>query len=60
MALKAMMAFTIMAMVWFGARAKAQTPCQQYVRLRNAVTKARKQPLEDRHRSAAERFITPP
>jgi hypothetical protein len=33
-------AFTVIAMILFGAQAKAQPPCQQYLQLRNAATEA--------------------
>jgi hypothetical protein len=33
-------AFTMIALVWLGVRAEAQTPCPELVRLRNAATAA--------------------
>jgi hypothetical protein len=40
MTLKGVPAVTIVAIVWFGVQAKAQTPCPELVRLRNAATEA--------------------
>jgi hypothetical protein len=33
-------AFTMIAIVWFGVQAEAQTPCPELARLRNAATEA--------------------
>lgn len=45
-------AFTVIAIVSLGAQAEARTPCQEYLRLRNAATEAWKQamraPLSER------------
>ena len=38
-------AFTMIAIVWLGAQAEAQTPCPKYLRLRNAATEAWKQAM---------------
>jgi hypothetical protein len=38
-------AFTMIAIVWLGVQAEAQTPCQEYLRLRNAATEAWKQAM---------------
>jgi hypothetical protein len=38
-------AFTMMAIVGLAARAEARTPCQEYLRLRNAATDAWKQAM---------------
>jgi hypothetical protein len=38
-------AFTMIAMVWLGVQAEAQTPCQDYLRLRNAATDAWKEAM---------------
>ena len=38
-------AFTMIAIVWLGVQAEAQTPCQELVRLRNAATEAWKQAM---------------
>jgi hypothetical protein len=41
-----MPALTMIAMVWLGVvQAEAQTPCQEYLRLRNAATEARKEAI---------------
>ena len=38
-------AFTMIAIVWLGVQAEAQTPCPELVRLRNAATEAWKQAM---------------
>jgi hypothetical protein len=38
MTLKAMLAFAMMAIIGLGVQAEARTPCQEYLRLRNAAT----------------------
>ena len=38
-------AFTMIAIVWLGVQAEAQTPCPEYLRLRNAATEAWKQAM---------------
>src|ERR1700726_3788689 len=38
-------AFTMIAIVWLGVPAEAQTPCPELVRLRNAATEAWKQAM---------------
>jgi hypothetical protein len=38
-------AFTMIAMVWLGVQAEAQTPCPELVRLRNAATAAWKEAM---------------
>jgi hypothetical protein len=52
MALKAMSAFAMITMIGLGVQAEARTPCQEYLRLRNAATEAWKQamraPLSER------------
>jgi hypothetical protein len=40
MTLKGVAAFTIMAIVGLGVQVEARTPCQEYLRLRNAATEA--------------------
>jgi hypothetical protein len=45
MTLKGVSAFTIIAIVGLGVQVKAQTPCPELVRLRNAATEARKQAM---------------
>jgi len=40
MKLIGVLAFTMIAIVWLGVRAEAQTPCPEEVRLRNAATEA--------------------
>lgn len=45
MTLKGMAALTMMAMVGLGVQVDAQTPCQEYLRLRNAATDAWKQAM---------------
>jgi hypothetical protein len=45
MNLKAVSALAMIAMVEFGAPAEAQTPCQEYLHLRNAATAAWKQAM---------------
>jgi hypothetical protein len=40
MKLMEVLAFTMIAIVWLGVRAEAQTPCAEEVRLRNAATEA--------------------
>ena len=55
MMLRGVPAFTMIAIVGLGIQAEAQTPCQEYLRLRNVATEG-----AYRHRSAAERFIMRP
>ena len=38
-------AFTMIAMVWLGVQAEAQTPCPELVQLRNAATEAWKKAM---------------
>jgi hypothetical protein len=38
--LKAMPAFAMIAIIGLGVQAEARTPCQEYLRLRNAATEA--------------------
>ena len=38
-------AFTMIAIVWLGVQAEAQTPCPELVRLRNAATEAWRQAM---------------
>ena len=38
-------AFTMIAIVWLGVQAEAQTPCPELVRLRNAATEARQEAM---------------
>src|SRR3954452_4882677 len=45
MKLLRLMAFTIIAVVSLGAQVEARSPCEQYVRLRNAATKAWKRAM---------------
>ena len=45
MTLIGMPAFTMIAMVWLGVQAEAQTPCPELVRLRNAATEAWKEAM---------------
>jgi hypothetical protein len=40
-----MPAVTLIAMVWLGAQAEAQTPCPELVRLRNAATEGWKEAM---------------
>ena len=37
--------FTMIAIVWLGVQAEAQTPCAELVRLRSAATEARKEAM---------------
>jgi len=39
-------AFTMIAIVWLGVQAEAQTPCPELVRLRNAATEAWKEAIK--------------
>ena len=39
-------AFTMIAIVWLGVQAEAQTPCPDLVRLRNAATEAWKEAIK--------------
>jgi hypothetical protein len=39
-------ALTMIAIVWLGVRAEAQTPCPEEVRLRNAATEAWKEAMK--------------
>src|SRR5439155_21826317 len=52
MMLKRVPAFTMIAILGLGVQVEAQTPCQEYLRLRNAATEAWKQamraPLSER------------
>ena len=45
MTLIGMPAFTMIAIVWLGVQAEAQTPCPELVRLRNAATEAWRQAM---------------
>ena len=45
MTLVGLPAFTMIAMVWLGVQAEAQTPCREYLRLRNAANEAWKQAM---------------
>jgi hypothetical protein len=45
MTLKGVAAFTLMAIVGLGVQVEARTPCQEYLRLRNAATEAWKQAM---------------
>ena len=45
MTLKAVAAVAMMATAGLGVQAEAQTPCQEYIRLRNAATEAWKQAM---------------
>jgi hypothetical protein len=45
MALKAMSAFAMITMLGLGVQVEARTPCQEYLRLRNAATEAWKQAM---------------
>jgi hypothetical protein len=45
MALKGVAAFTMVALVGLAVQAQARTPCQEYLRLRNAATEAWKQAM---------------
>jgi hypothetical protein len=45
MTLKAVPAFAMLAIMGLGVRAEARTPCQEYLRLRNAATAAWQQAL---------------
>src|ERR1700692_4594315 len=45
MTLIGMPAFTMIAIVWLGVQAEAQTPCPELVRLRNAATESWKQAM---------------
>ena len=45
MMLQGMAAFTMVALVGLTVQAKAQTPCQDYLRLRNAASEAWKQAM---------------
>ena len=45
MVLKRVMAFTIMAIAGLGGQVEARTPCQEYLRLRNAATEAWKEAM---------------
>ena len=45
MTLKGVPAFTLIAIVGLGVQVEAQTPCQEYLRLRNAATEAWKQAM---------------
>jgi hypothetical protein len=42
---KGVPAFAMIAIVWLGVQAEAQTPCPELVRLRNAATEAWKQAM---------------
>ena len=43
--LKGVPVFTMVAIVWLGVQAEAQTPCSELVRLRNAATEAWRQAM---------------
>src|ERR1700746_3901521 len=45
MTLKGVPAFTLIAIVGLGVQVEAQTPCPEYLRLRNAATEAWKQAM---------------
>ena len=45
MTLKGVAAFTMMAIVGFGVQAEARTPCEEYLRLRNAAAESWKQAM---------------
>ena len=45
MTLKGVLAFTLIAIVGLGVLVEAQTPCQEYLRLRNAATEAWEQAM---------------
>ena len=45
MTLKAVLAFAMIAIIGFGVQGEARTPCQGYLRLRNAATEAWKQAM---------------
>jgi hypothetical protein len=45
MMLKAMSAFAMITIIGLGVQAEARTPCQEYLRLRNAATEAWKQTM---------------
>jgi hypothetical protein len=45
MTLKGVAAFTLIAIVGLGVQAEARTPCQEYLRLRDAATEAWKQAM---------------
>jgi hypothetical protein len=45
MTLKRVAAFTLIAIVGLGVQVEARTPCQEYLRLRNAATEAWKQAM---------------
>jgi hypothetical protein len=45
MTLKAVPAFAMIAIIGFGVQGEARTPCQEYLRLRNAATEAWKQAM---------------
>jgi hypothetical protein len=45
MTLTGVPAFTMIAIVWLGGQAEAQTPCEELVRLRNAATETWKQAM---------------
>ena len=45
MTLVGVTAFTMIAIVGFGVQADAQTPCQEYLRLRNAANETWKQAM---------------
>ncbi len=47
MTVKEMAAFTIITTVWLGVPAEALTPCQEYLRLRNAATEAWKEAMRE-------------
>src|SRR5258708_32950521 len=45
MTLKAVPAFAMIAIIGLGVQVEARTPCQEYLRLRNAATEAWKQAM---------------
>lgn len=45
MTLKAMPAFVMITIIGLGVQVEARTPCQEYLRLRNAATEAWKQAM---------------
>ena len=45
MTLKGVPAFTLITIVGLGVQVEAQTPCPEYVRLRNAATEAWEQAM---------------
>jgi hypothetical protein len=52
--------FTMIAIVWLGVQAEAQTPCQEYLRLRNAATEAWKEAMSALPLERCGHYIMPP